>query len=100
MLDPNSRYFNLETSTLITLKGDGEKQEIKFIKRRFLPSADDMTTLVEHNVTQEERLDNITSLYIGDPTQYWRICDSNEVAKPTELTDEIGRAIKISIQQK
>ena len=96
MFDSTSRYFNIETSTLTIKDSDNEKKEIKYVKRRFLPSADAMTILVEHTVTQDERLDNITAYYLGDPTQFWRICDANEAFKPTDLTDETGRIIKIS----
>jgi len=97
MFDQTSRYFNIEISGLVIINNEGEKREIKYVKRRFLPPADEMFTLIEHIVKQEDRLDNITALYMGDPTQYWRICDTNEVLKPIELTDEPGRIIKISM---
>jgi nucleoid-associated protein YgaU len=72
-------------------------REIRFVKRRFIPSPNGTTTLLEHTVTQGERLDNITVRYLGDPTQFWRICDANNVLQPNELTDNIGRRIKIAL---
>ena len=99
MFDQISRYFNIETSTITVIDDEGGKKEIKYVKRRFIPSSEGMITLIEHTVKQEDRLDNITTLYIGDPTQFWRICDANEVFKPTELTDEPGQIIKISMLQ-
>ena len=54
-------------------------------------------TLVEHTVTQGDRLDNLATRYVGDPEQFWRICDANDVLRPEELTEEIGRIIKIGL---
>jgi hypothetical protein len=97
MFDQTSRYFNIETSTLTVETNSGEKKEIKYVRRRFLPPDGEMTILAEHIAKQEDRLDNITALYIGDSTQFWRICDANEVFNPPDLTSEVGRIIKISI---
>jgi hypothetical protein len=54
-------------------------------------------TLFEHTVTQGERLDNIAAQYLGDPEQFWRICDANAVLRPDELTDTTGRRIRITM---
>lgn len=97
MFEPASRYANIEQATLSVIEPDGGTREIRYIRRRFLPPPDSMTTLVEHTVTQGERLDNITARYLGDPTQFWRVCDANGVMRPEELTDEIGRAIRIAM---
>jgi hypothetical protein len=50
-------------------------------------------------VTQGERLDNITARYLGDPLQFWRLCDANGALDPEELTDETGRTIAITMPQ-
>jgi hypothetical protein len=96
MFDSTSRYFNIENATLSVTDKDGAKRKIVYKKRRFIPSGEDMTTLVEHTVTQGERLDNITARYLGDPTQFWRICDANNVQASGEL-EEIGRVVKITL---
>ena len=72
---------------------------MRYLKRRFIPSPEGMTTLVEHKVAQGERLDNITARYLGDPTQFWRVADANNVLRPEELTEEIGTLIKIALPQ-
>ena len=46
--------------------------------------------LFEHTVTQGERLDNITFQYLGDPEQFWRVCDANGAVRPDELTETTG----------
>lgn len=99
MFDPSSRYYNLETVKRETTDSDGRQRVIAYKRRRFIPPADGQTTLVEHVVTQGERLDNITARYLGDPLQFWRVCDANVALDPDELTDAIGRTIRITLPQ-
>lgn len=96
MLEPTSRYYNLPTATLTVIGRDGTPIEVRYLRRRFIPAAEGETTLLEHTVTQGERLDNITARYLGDPTQFWRLCDSNGSLRPEEL-EQIGRVIKIAL---
>ena len=96
MFEPNSRYYNLPTAILTVIDRDGTPVEVRYLQRRFIPSADGETTLQEHTFTQGERLDNVTARYLDDPTQFWRLCDSNRVMRPEEL-EEIGRVIKIAL---
>lgn len=96
MFDKTSRYYNLDTATLTVTNSDGTSREIRYLKRRFIPSSAGMTTLVEHPVSQGDRLDHITARYLGDPTQFWRLCDTNNVLNPDEL-EETGRTIKIAL---
>jgi hypothetical protein len=97
MFDPTSRYYSIETLTLTVTTGDGKTGEVRYVKRRFIPSSEGLTTLVEHRVAQGERLDNITARYLGDPAQFWRVADSNNVLRPEELTEETGNIIKIAL---
>lgn len=97
MFEPTSRYYTIETAIITITTGDGDRREVRYAKRRFIPSSEGMTTLVEHTVAQGERLDNITARYLGDPTQFWRVADANNVLRPEELTEEIGTVIKIAL---
>lgn len=92
---PTSRYYNIDTATLE--KPDGET--IVYLRRRFIPPAERFSLLQEHTVTQGQRLDNITSDYLGDPEQFWRICDSNNVLQPVELTESPGNRIRITLPE-
>jgi hypothetical protein len=96
LFDPTSRYYRIEVATMTVTDSNGLPRQIRFLRRRFIPSAA-TTTLVEHTVMEGERLDNITARYLGDPTQFWRICDSNHVLQPDELTGKAGTRIKISL---
>jgi hypothetical protein len=52
-----------------------------------------------HTVTEGERLDNITARYLGDPEQFWRVCDANNAMRPEELTETIGRKLRITLPE-
>jgi len=96
MFDSTSRYYSIKTATISLPDGSGGTREIRYVRRRFIPPADDLTTLVEHMVSQGERLDQVTARYLGDPTQFWRVCDANNVQQPEEL-EETGRVITIAL---
>jgi hypothetical protein len=95
MFEPASRYYLLETATLTTPGGD----EVVYKRRRFLPQGRSLPLLVEVTVTQGERLDVITARTLGDPQQFWRVCDANDALNPLDLTAEPGRVVRIPIPQ-
>ena len=96
MFDPTSRYSKLDQATLTVTGSDGLPHEIKYVRRRFVPSADTMTTLAEYRVLQGDRLDNITARFLTDPTQFWRLCDANTAMDAEEL-EMIGRILRIAM---
>jgi len=92
---PASRYFEIETTTWPT--PDGKK--IVYIRRRFVPPPERFELLLEHSVVQGDRLDNVTANYLGDPEQFWRVCDANNAVQPDELTATIGGKIRITLPE-
>ena len=95
MFPVTSRYYGIATAELVT----ADERPIIYLRRRFLPAAAASATLIEHTVTQGERLDNITARYLGDPEQFWRLCDANNAMHPQELTAEVGRRLRIPLPQ-
>lgn len=95
MFSGTSRYAQLEPVQIQLPNG----RTVTYIPRRFLPDPAAMTILTEHVVTQGERLDNITARYLGDPEQFWRLCDANPVLRPDDLTSRIGRRLRIPLPQ-
>jgi hypothetical protein len=95
MFEPTSRYYMLETAQLHTADG----QVIAYKRRRFLPQGQDMPLLVEVSVTQGDRLDLITARTLGDPEQFWRVCDANNAMNPTDLEAESGRRLRVPVPQ-
>jgi hypothetical protein len=93
LFPPTSRYHGIETRMLE--KKDGQK--VIYIKRRFVPHPERFSLLQEHVVTDNERLDNITAHYLGNSEQFWQLCDANRAMLPDELTEEIGRRLRITL---
>jgi len=92
--DPTSRYSGIALSTLQTLGGP-----VAYVKRRFLPSSTQIGPVQYYSVTQGDRLDTIAARYLGDPTQFWRICDANGALLPQDLTATPGTALAIPAAQ-
>jgi hypothetical protein len=95
MFSINSRYYGAPTATLETQDG----RQIVYVRRRFVPPPENFSVLFEHVVTEGERLDNITAQNLGDPEQFWRVCDANGAIRPEELVETVGRRIRITLPE-
>ena len=95
MFEPTSRYYTLETATITNSEGS----VTAYKRRRFLPPGEAMPLLVEVTVTQGDRLDLITNRILGDPQQFWRVCDANNAMNPTDLTVELARVLRVPVPQ-
>ena len=96
MFEPTSRYFGLQTGVLETVDADGDIRVLAYVRRRFVPVRTS-APLVSHALAQGERLDHLAGRYLGDPTQYWRICDANDVLRPEDLVQDPGRRVDIPL---
>jgi len=92
---PNSRYNGIGTAKLTTTDGG----TLVFLKRRVVPAPGQFSLIQEHSVIQGDRLDNVTAQYLGDPEQFWRLCDANGAIRPDELTETIGDTVRITLPQ-
>lgn len=95
MFEPTSRYEALET--VRETMPDG--RVIAYKRRRFLPRGREMLLLVEVTTSDGERLDQIAARTLGDPEQYWRVCDANDAMNPAELTARPGRTLRVPVPQ-
>ncbi|GAC1614697.1 MAG: hypothetical protein NVS4B11_00470 [Ktedonobacteraceae bacterium] len=95
MFDSTSRYYKLPTTKMDITNADGSIRQVTYVQRRIIPSTDGQTTVIKHIVAQEDRLDNLAARYLGDPLQFWRICDANNALSPNDLTDTIGDVVHI-----
>ena len=91
MIDFTSRYYLIET---VTYTGP-DRRSHSYKGRRFLPQGENMQVLAEATVTDSDRLDLITARTLGDPCQFWRVCDANNALNPFDLTNVVGRRLKI-----
>jgi len=92
---PDSRYHGLDTAHWT--RPDGEL--VTYVRRRFVSLPENFATLREHRVESGDRIDNLAVTYIGDPQQYWRICDGNRILRPDELTATVGGRIRITLPE-
>ncbi len=92
---PTSRYYGLDTTTIPSRDGTS----IVYILRRFVPPSDVFQLLQLHAVTQDERLDNVTARYLGDPELFWRVADANSAMRPEALVEKVGRLLRITLPQ-
>ena len=90
-----SRYYGVETTTLEAAEG----KMIVYLRRRFVPPPEQLELLQEHTVTQGDRLDNVTARYLDDPEAFWRVCDANNAMRPDELTEIVGRRLRITLPE-
>jgi hypothetical protein len=95
VFEHTSRYFALETTTLTTPDG----RMVVYKRRRFLPQGENIPLLVEVTVIQGDRLDLITARTLGDPEQFWRVCDANNAMNPFALTAEPGGTLRVPVPQ-
>jgi len=95
LFPPNSRYAGLDTGTLTTVAGN----TIVYVRRRFVPPPEQFALLQEYAVVQGDRLDNLAAKFVGDPEQFWQICDANAAMRPEELTEIVGRILRITLPE-
>jgi len=93
-LPSTSRYYRIGTNTLVR----PGREPITYFRRRVLPDPTNFAVLQRYVVVQGARLDNVTASFLGDPTQFWRLCDANRVMVPEEL-EVVGRTIDITLPE-
>lgn len=92
MFDPPSRYAKI---AIETLNKDGTT--IPYIERRFLPQGESLQQLQQVTTTAGDRIDNISAKALGDPTQFWWICDANDAMYPPDLTFYPGTVLIVPV---
>ncbi len=95
MFEHTSRYDAIENA--IYEAADG--RHITYKRRRFLPQGEDIPVLAEVTVGLDDRLDLVAARTLGDPEQFWQVCDVNNAMNPFDLTAEAGRVLRIPLPQ-
>lgn len=91
MFTAMSRYANLEIADYITQ----DDRKIRYKRRRFLPQGNSKLSLTTLQVTQDDRLDLITSETLGNSEQFWQLCDANNAMNPFDLLAEPIQELRI-----
>ncbi len=95
MFEPTSRYFALPEGVFTTPDG----RVVAYKRRRFPPPGKDLALLVEVRLADAERLDNATARTLGDPEQFWRVCDANDALNPFDLELDTSRRLRVPVPQ-
>jgi hypothetical protein len=69
---------------------------VVYLRRRMVPPPETFPLLRHYTVAEGDRLDNVTARFLGDPEQFWRICDANRIMHPREA-EIVGRGIRITM---
>ena len=96
MFETTSRYAGIAEATLELTADDGTTRTIRYKRRRFLTAPDEMTPLIEHVMSDADRLDLLAARYVGDPTGFWRLCDAHDLLRPGEL-EQPGRIVVVAM---
>lgn len=99
LFPPTSRYYGIGTAILELDGGPEGAYQILYLKRRFVPPAERFALLQEHTVEAGDRLDNLAARYLGDPLQFFRICDANRTMNPFDLAATVGRRLRITLPE-
>jgi hypothetical protein len=91
---PTSRYHGLEVAAFERPDGSA----VAYVRRRFIAGPEQYSELGEHRVGQGERLDLIAAALLGDPEQFWRICDANAALDPADL-EVPGTVLRITLPE-
>jgi len=92
---PTSRYSAVGTARHAPPGGP----EVVHLRRRFIAPPDRFHVLQEHVVVEGERHDTLAAQLLGDPEQFWRLCDANAVLRPEELTETPGRRVRVTLPE-
>jgi hypothetical protein len=90
-----SRYYGIATAQLAQADG----RTVVYVRRRFLPAPENFAPLQIIAIAEGDRLDNLAARYIGDPQQFWRLCDSNGAMRPEALVAAAGSLLIITLPE-
>jgi hypothetical protein len=91
----NSRYHGVPVAVHET----ADHRTYVYVRRRFVPGPERFTVVAEHTLIAAERLDHLAARYLGDPELFWRLCDANNAMVPDELTETVGRRLRIVLPE-
>ena len=93
---PTSRYSSVDVEDWDP--GHGQPL-VPYLARRFCPQPERFSLLYEARVVEGDRRDLLATRHVGDPELWWQLADANGVVDPRELTDPIGRTLRITLPQ-
>ena len=88
MFFPGSRYEYIGEAELTDRNG----RAVRYKRMRFIPAVEGA---IFESVRDGDRPDLVAYRALGDPEQFWRLCDVNRVRHPADLTAVPGQRIRV-----
>jgi len=83
-----SRYERVAEVEIVDRRG----RLVRYKRLRLVPEVDGLQAEV---VREGDRPDLVAHRALGDPEQFWRLCDVNREMRPSDLTDGPGRLLLV-----
>ena len=93
---PTSRYADVGVDAF---DPGGDQPAVPFLRRRFCPRAEKFALLYEARIVEGDRRDVLGARHVGDAELWWRLVDANGVVDPRDLTDPIGRRLRVTLPE-
>jgi hypothetical protein len=93
--DEFSRYRGLALLTFV----DAQGREVIYVARRFIPPPEQLAEIAQVEVREGDRLDIIAGQQFADARSWWRLADANRALDPADLTERIGRRLRVTLPE-
>ena len=93
---PTSRYAGIPVDALDPGSG---RSPVPFLGRRFCPHTERFSQLYEARIIEGDRRDLLADTHFGDAELWWRLADANGIVDPRDLTEPIGRRIRVTLPE-
>ena len=91
---PTSRY----AATPVEEWGPGGgAPAVPYLGRRFCPRGERLALLYRVPIAQGDRRDVLGWRHLGDAELWWQLADANGAVDPRELTDTVGKQLRITL---
>jgi hypothetical protein len=88
-----SRYYGATVNTYTPPSGIS----VVYLARRILPQPSVYVSVQNYVVVENNRIDNLSTRFLGDPLLFWMVCEANVATDPDELTAQKGRSILVPL---
>lgn len=89
---PSSRYAGTEIVVVTDVRGRPQP----CLRRRFVPQPERLGEIGRYTVQDGDRIDRIAAITLGDPEQFWRLCDGNRALSALEC-EAPRRVLRITL---
>jgi hypothetical protein len=93
---PSSRYVGTPVDAW---DPGGGWPPVPFLGRRLCPRQERFALLYETRIVEGDRRDLLANEHLGDAELWWRLADANAAVDPRQLTEPIGRRVRVTLPE-